>query len=398
MSTTNAREDKKDQYLTSLSRAIKGKDQTALYEWITWVTEEDIPIHWVRQLITQFLQMSKELPLETQKSLLSYLLERAEARSLNSEEQNIQVRETLSKLYETLGDFHSAARYLTQIPLEGNSRNIRDDYKWKTFIQIANLLLRAGDVSLAESYLNRASAGLAVSDRDDIKYPFKVCHTRILEAKGKFSEAAWHYYELSQKSMKPEVMDTHAQSVYVDFLNHAVICAIVSPAGPQRSRILAALFRDDRTHSLISFEMLQAVYMDRLLRKSHRETFAKLLNVYHLYPFQDGKDIFEQSFMEHNLSAVSKIYSNIKLDQLGDLLQVSREEAERLAAKMIYEGRLIGTIDQVNGLLEFEHSAQIVQWDARLESFCQEVDHCYGRIVKMYPQVLNDEQVMDWNK
>jgi COP9 signalosome complex subunit 4 len=95
--------------------------------------------------------------------------------------------------------------------------------------------------------------------------------------------------------------------------------------------------------------------------------------------------------MEHNLSAVSKIYSNIQLDQLGNLLQISSEEAEKLAANMIYEGRLNGSIDQVNRLLEFEHSVQIVQWDERLESFCQQVDQCYGRIVKTYPQVLNSE-------
>ncbi|GJD07627.1 COP9 signalosome complex subunit 4 [Galdieria sulphuraria] len=386
MPTAHSREDKKklNLYQNSLEKAIKGRDEKALYEWITLVTEEDITIHGVRQLISQFLQVSKELPLETQKSLLSLLLERTEARSLNSEELNIQVRETLSKLYETLGDFSSAARLLIQIPLEGSSRNTNDDYKVKTLIQIANLLFLSGDVSSAESYLNRASAGLAVTDRDDLKYAFKVCHTRILEAKGKFSEAAWHYYELSQRSLNPEVMETNAQYGYLDFLNHAVICAIVSPAGPQRSRILAALFRDDRTHSLISFEMLQAVYMDRLLRRPHRETFARLLNEYQFYPFQvDGKDIFEQSFMEHNLLAVSKIYSNIKLDQLGNLLQISSDEAESLAAKMIYEGRLMGTIDQVNRLVEFEHSVEIVQWDARLESFCQEVDHCYGRIMRI---------------
>jgi len=159
--------------------------------------------------------------------------------------------------------------------------------------------------------------------------------------------------------MNPELMETNSESIYLDFLNHAVICAILSPAGPQRSRILAALFRDDRTHSLVSFEMLQAVYMDRILRSSHRETFTKLLNEYQLSPFQDGKDLFEQSFMEHNLSAVSKIYSNIQLDQLGNLLQISSEEAEKLAANMIYEGRLNGSIDQVNRLLEFEHSVQV---------------------------------------
>lgn len=43
-----------------------------------------------------------------------------------------------------------------------------------SFIKIAHLFLLAGEVSLAESYLNRASSGLAATGREDLKYQFKV--------------------------------------------------------------------------------------------------------------------------------------------------------------------------------------------------------------------------------
>lgn len=105
-------------------------------------------------------------------------------------------RETLSKIYETAGDLHAATQVLIQIPLEGSSRNISDDYKSKTlvlfsfqatlvlrlgsFLQIAHLLFKSGDISTAESYLNRASAGLAVTERDDLKYQFKVLLSNLI--------------------------------------------------------------------------------------------------------------------------------------------------------------------------------------------------------------------------
>lgn len=60
--TSRSREDKKDHkkkiniYQSNLERAIEGKDSQALYQWITAITDEDMPVSGIRQLISQFMQ------------------------------------------------------------------------------------------------------------------------------------------------------------------------------------------------------------------------------------------------------------------------------------------------------------------------------------------------------
>ncbi len=51
---------------------------------------------------------------------------------------------------------------------------------------------------------------------------------------------------------------------------------------------------------------------------------------------------------QHNLAAASRLYGNIATDQLGRLLGVSAEAAEGIAADMVAEGRMLGSIDQVS--------------------------------------------------
>lgn len=38
-------------------------------------------------------------------------------------------------------------------------------------------------------------------------------------------------------------------------------CAILASAGPQRSRMLATLYKDDRTHKLPVFDVLKKMYV-----------------------------------------------------------------------------------------------------------------------------------------
>jgi COP9 signalosome complex subunit 4 len=49
-------------------------------------------------------------------------------------------------------------------------------------------------------------------------------------------------------------------------LQAAVVCTILAKAGPQRSRILANLYKDERTHGLDLFPFMEKVYLERILR------------------------------------------------------------------------------------------------------------------------------------
>jgi hypothetical protein len=52
-----------------------------------------------------------------------------------------------------------------------------------------------------------------------------------------------------------------------DALNNAISCTILAAAGPQRSRMLAQLYKDERSAKLSVFPFLEKVYLERILRK-----------------------------------------------------------------------------------------------------------------------------------
>lgn len=187
---------------------------------------------------------------------------------------------------------------------------------------------------------------LESQDEDNI-IRYKASLARVYEFKRKFFEAAVRYYELSKVLLNKEDRD-HA-------LESAIVCAILAPAGPQRSRILATLYKDERSSSIVTFPMLQKMFMDRIISKKEVDSFVAYLeeNEKKLSKNEDGTTVLDQAIIEHNLLSASKVYMNIKFDQLGFLLNISDEEAERLAALMIGENRLEGYIDQVHKIIHF---------------------------------------------
>lgn len=59
----------------------------------------------------------------------------------------------------------------------------------------------------------------------------------------------------------------HAVCVCADALNNAITCTILAAAGPQRSRMLATLYKDERSAKLPVWPFLEKVYLERILRK-----------------------------------------------------------------------------------------------------------------------------------
>jgi COP9 signalosome complex subunit 4 len=99
-----------------------------------------------------------------------------------------------------------------------------------------------------------------------------------------------------------------------------VVCTILAAAGPQRSRVLATLFKDERCASLPTYTMLSKVYLGRILRPEAVTAFAAELRPHQLAVGGDGLTVLERSVIEHNLAAASKLYRNIDLGELGTLL------------------------------------------------------------------------------
>ena len=136
-------------------------------------------------------------------------------------------------------------------------------------------------------------------------------------------------------------------------LTAAIKCAILAAAGPQRSRMLATLYKDERCARLPPYPFLEKVFLERILQKGEVragrahgapccaaggrpaggpavgaprvawvrsgrcpaarqvESFAEQLQQHQLARLPDGTTVLERAVTEHNLEAASKLYSNI---------------------------------------------------------------------------------------
>jgi len=87
--------------------------------------------------------------------------------------------------------------------------------------------------------------------------------------------------------------------------------------------------------------------------------------------------------------AASKLYNNITFEGLGLLLEIPQNKAERIASRMITEGRMQGHIDQIDSVVHFESRQVLDNWDKQIQSLCFQVNSVIDKISTTEPDWLN---------
>eukprot|EP00798_Chlamydomonas_sp_ICE-L_P001709 gene1709-33115_t len=249
-------------------------------------------------------------------------------------------------------------------------------------VKISILFLEDDDPVSAEMYIKKASSVLFACMDEALELQYKVCYSRILDSKRRFLEAAQRYYELSSLGSRNIGGQFIAESDALYSLRSAITCAVLAPAGPQRSRMLSTLYKDERSEGLEVYAFLEKVYLERILRRDEVDAFAQGLKPHQLAATPDGCTVLDRAVEQHNLLSASKLYNNISIQELGNLLGVTPERAEAIASNMILDGRLSGSIDQVECLIRFDDNDQtLLQWDAQIQSACNKVNEICDEMV-----------------
>merc|ERR1712217_678575 len=117
------------------------------------------------------------------------------------------------------------------------------------------------------------------------------------------------------------------------------------------------------------------MFMERLIRGSEVQKFDESLLPHQKANLADGQTVLERAILQHNVLAASRVYKNMRLPDLGSLLEVTPEKAEKIAAKMIAEQRIEGYIDQKSGIIHFESGdGNLQQWDRHIRNVCNQVN------------------------
>lgn len=325
----------------------------------------------------------------------THALQVLQPRVVSFEEQDAMVREILADSYQENEEFLEAAKVLAGMQLESSQRTVSDDSKVKIWIRICRLYLEEDDTTSAETYLNRAKNLLYKVENQELSLQFQLSQARILDARRRFLDASQAYHHVSFSSILEEGERLRG-------LSSAIVCAVLAPAGPQRSRTLAKLYKDERTPQMEEFSILEKMFLDRLLSATEVAKFADKLAPHQLAQTADGSTVLAKAVIEHNLLSASRLYENISTSELGALLCLDAEKAEEYAARMFEQGRLIGRIDQIDNVIFFEgregsgeriNTGQAItgvahrdlrNWDFKVQGIAEEVERVASMLQTQY--------------
>lgn len=370
---------KTEEYKALLAQTFSAKDVDGLAAFVEHIASENTPLVISRVVLQEYALGLPQLDPEQHVKVAQIAIEKIQPRVVAFEDQISVIRENLSKVFEENEQWVEAAKILIGIPLESGQRVLAPDYKVGIYVHIAQLFLEDLDYYESEKYLMKAGALLSDVKDKMLVIKHKASMARIYEYKRRFFDAGSRYYDLSFLLQDEEASRTALES--------AIICALLAPAGPQRSRQLAMLCKDERSPSMPLYPMLQKMFTDRIIRQEEVKTFAESLVG---RPGANDSTTLEQAIREHNLLAASKVYLNISFDELGVLLGVRPSDAEKLASTMISENRLRGHIDQLARLIHFNEADTLQQWDLRIEATCQAVNNIVDRIAFNHPAFVDE--------
>lgn len=367
-----------------------------LIYYLDSILSETVSIVAARPLLDSFISVLRDLPPAIKIKVGQHAVTLLQSRSASVEEQDSNIREILADTYEAEEEYSAAAKVLQGIHLDSSQRLITDAAKTRMWIRILRLYLEEDDTTNAESFLNRIKNLPSKIEDPELKLHFQLSQARILDARRRFLDASQEYFNVSLAAGVDESDRLHA-------LSAAIICAVLAPAGPQRSRTLARLYKDDRATSVDVFSILEKMHLDRLLTPEEVAAFSQKLQPHQLAKTADGSTVLDKAVIEHNLVAASRLYENIKTDALGAILalkdssdETAGEKAEAYAARMVEQGRLKGSIDQIDGVIYFDSDISgvgntgtmgrnIRLWDAGVESVTEDVERVAASVADVFP-------------
>jgi COP9 signalosome complex subunit 4 len=303
-----------EQYKLILSSVLSSNDLLQAQRFIDHILSDDVPLVVSRQLLQSFAQELGRLEPETQKEIAQFTLTQIQPRVVSFEEQALVIREKLAGLYESEQEWSKAAQMLSGIDLDSGMRAVDDNFKLSKCIQIARLYLEDDDAVNAEAFINKASFLVSNSQNEVLNLQYKVCYARILDMKRKFLEAALRYYGISQIEQRQIGDEEIDENALEQALSAAVTCTILAGAGPQRSRVLATLYKDERCSKLKIYPILQKVYLERILRRPEIDAFSEELRPHQKASLPDKSTVLDRAMIEHNLLSASKLYTNIRYE------------------------------------------------------------------------------------
>lgn len=264
---------------------------------------------------------------------------------------------------------------------DDNNDNDSDNEKLKVFLNLIKNYFQLKDYLNCEIYLIRSNNLISnniVNDKT-LLLNLKFYQAKIFDFKKDFFRSSLLFYQLSLEN-ELNVEDR------LNCLFISINLIILTNPSKQKSKLLYNLFRDERSSNLSNFSILKSILFEEIVSINELDEFKSHLDDHHLssiplinnnLPLLDSNDpnnigkqgpsnILENSLIEHNLLAISKIYINISFKSLGHLLDLSPNAAQSIARRLIVQDKLSATIDQFKQIIYFDSNSDLVNDNSSL--------------------------------
>ncbi len=357
----------------------------------------------MRPCVIHFINKVVNIPetCEYYVEILDYCIK--QLKSVNFDDADYTLRLALFNYFRKDPSYLSeAAKVLSGVNIQSATVMVNQDgvnvpftpyQKANIYILCAECCAEVEEFIEAESFVSKAGPYInEINDSDknseenkELNLRFKLMSAAVLDYNRKFVEAAVKYHEVSTTTYKKIVQEDLLFNLY-----NAIICAVLGKAGPQRSRVLGLIYNDERFRNLDQHPaysshacVLTKMYLQQLIGPEEENNFESTLKEHQKAITADGFTVYKKAIIEHNIVAISKIYDNITIKELSNLLSLDPLRAEKLVARMISEDRLHGTIDQIEGLLIFDVDKDVsYSIDNRIKNICSEISSVFERCVE----------------
>lgn len=343
-----------------------------LHNWLNIREEEEVTLALSHEKLQSFTTRALELLAERRSSYARL---------------DVELRHVLARVLFDNAEYVESAKVLTvAVSTATDSGGFTDQEITEMCVRVAQGFLSEGMTSQAGTFVNKAQGPSHGATEEHTKVRFKVVKAQVLDAQKEFYNAAHIYFQLSQPS--PEITPEDNMAM----LDRAVTCVLLAKSGARgRDLLMGSIYRDERVADIEHFKyvVFEAVFRDRLLRwdaDGPLRRFEASLEDHQKADYGDGTTVLSRAINEHNMLAASRVYKNIRFSELGTLLGVDAESAEAIASKMVMEGRLQASIDQVDSMLHFDAGAEALStWDEHIKHLCLEVNSVAMDAAKRFP-------------
>ncbi|KAJ1666936.1 hypothetical protein IW140_003355 [Coemansia sp. RSA 1813] len=398
-----ASHDSNDQRQQTQLSVLKGMVDACLSDHMVQTTS----IMFLGELVPMTDDGDVALGLATRKELLSYLLDKIQQRTSVYGDIIIKTRQAFANVLVDEKSWEEAANMLQEIRFDQSHKSVDTKIKFDVYIKTMELFLRANNLGQAAHTLNRATSLVLSIKDEELCRRYRYLQACILDRSQKYIEAANGYRNSFAHSVSGNAEEKN------ELLNKAIKCAVLASAGPQKIRILASLYRMTEAASCECFQLLEKMFLQRLITPFEVESSSQFLEKHQRQRTADDRStLLEHAVREHNVFVLSSLYTNIRFENLGLMLGTNVEDAELICARMIAESRMKGHIDQIAGLITFEGAREVkevsaaillksqasaqpppmhlreqvaAKWDERIVNLCTAVEDAVDMLIERQP-------------